>query len=502
MAVVSPLNQPQTTDDGDQPDSAGTLASYLKGGPEGAALALMQQQRGAVGTEQQKLLDMMNQQQGPLSQTGMSDLDKASLMFQAAGALGQTTRSGGFGETLGNLGTSLAGPLSKAAEAQRQRQGQLQQLQLARQKLSVEMAGQQGVPAADMLSLIKSQRERVAAETEEPEYKDIKLGNGVTRTLKFIGNDAYDPVSGKKIDASTFNQQAQAESDLSGEDYLKTIPKDLAMEVQSLAAGRKPPKFGSRDAERTTATLTALRQYLGNDQEAYDHIMSGRRAQVAADITSDKPNTMGFAVTSAAKLMGHTDDAAKSAGNLENYDTPLLNRGRWTATSALGQSDIEKLREYNTTHNTASGEAARAIKGGVPSLGEVKEALSLSNPYMGPNEFQGHYTAIGKLLSDSVKPYMDRYNRVMGTNFTDTNDFLKKFAPSEGEHIENLRDLTVKGSNKWKQRQQEPQQAQPAAAPIAGAGQPVPTSQISQQDVAQGWKVVNGMRVRLKPGEQ
>ena len=482
MAVVqAPLGGTAQTDDEDQPAAAPAtpgLAALQFSGPYQALYQQMQQKADAQRAAQQEYLASMQKQEGALSQTGMSDLDRASLMFQAAGALGQTTRSGGFGETLGNLGSAMAGPLSKAAEAQRTRAQQLQQLQLARQKLGMEMAGTGGVDPAQALQLLKAQQDQ----EEEPEYKDIKLGNGVTRTLKFIGNDAYDPVSGKKIDASTFNQQAQSESDLSGEDYLKTIPKDLAMEVQSLAAGQKPPKFGSRDAERTTATLTALRQYLGNDKEAYNHIMSGRRAQVAADITSDKPNTMGFAVTSAAKLMGHTDDAAKAAGNLENYDTPLLNRGRWTATSALGQSDIERLREYNTTHNTASGEAARAIKGGVPSLGEVKEALSLSNPYMGPNEFQGHYTAIGKLLGDSIKPYMDRYNRVMGTNFTDTNDFLKKFAPSEGEHIENLRNLTIKGSNKWKQKQQEPQQAQPASAPDA-----------------QGWTTLpNGVRVRQK----
>ena len=51
MAVVqAPLGGTATTnEDDEQPDSAGTLASYLKGGPEGAALALMQQQRGAVG---------------------------------------------------------------------------------------------------------------------------------------------------------------------------------------------------------------------------------------------------------------------------------------------------------------------------------------------------------------------------------------------------------------------------------------------------------------------
>jgi hypothetical protein len=55
--------------------------------------------------------------------------------------------------------------LSKADEAQRARQQQLQQLQLARQKLAMDMAGNQGVSPSDLMSLVKSTREN---EEEKP----------------------------------------------------------------------------------------------------------------------------------------------------------------------------------------------------------------------------------------------------------------------------------------------------------------------------------------------
>jgi hypothetical protein len=90
----------------------------------------------------------------------MSDYDRASMLFQAAGALGQPTRSGGLGETLGNLGTAMSGPLSKAAEAQRTRAQQLQQLQMARQKLGMEMAGTGGVDPGQALQLLKAQQDQ------------------------------------------------------------------------------------------------------------------------------------------------------------------------------------------------------------------------------------------------------------------------------------------------------------------------------------------------------
>jgi hypothetical protein len=161
----------------------------------------------------------------------MSDLDRASLMFQAAGALGQTTRSGGFGETLGNLGSAMAGPLSKAAEAQRQRQTQLQQLQMARQKLGMEMAGTGGVDPAQALQLLKAQQDaqQKPGETERllqdpslspedrkralraklgiddedsEETKDITLPDQSKITVVRRGGKTYDPISGEELNAA------------------------------------------------------------------------------------------------------------------------------------------------------------------------------------------------------------------------------------------------------------------------------------------------------------
>ena len=159
MVAVSPLNQPQTTDDEEQPVTPGLAALQFQG-PYQAIYQQMQQKADAQRAAQQTYLDSLQKQEGALGQQGMSNYDKASMMFQAAGALGQTTRSGGFGETLGNVATSLAGPLSKAAEAQRQRQTQLQQLQLARQKLGIEMAGSGGVDPAQALQLLKAQQDQ------------------------------------------------------------------------------------------------------------------------------------------------------------------------------------------------------------------------------------------------------------------------------------------------------------------------------------------------------
>jgi hypothetical protein len=486
MAVVqAPLGGTAQTDDEDQPATApsGGLGALAAGqfsglsGPYQALYQQMQQNAQQKQQAQQEYLASMQKQEGALSQTGMSDLDRASLMFQAAGALGQTTRSGGFGETLGNLGTAMSGPLSKAAEAQRTRQAQLQQLQLARQKLGVEMAGSGGVDPAQALQLLKAQQDQ----EEEPELKDITLSNGTKMTVKWDGKNITD-LQGNPMDISKV-AAASAAGVQTGDEYLKTIDPDLAMETKALAAGQKPPNLGSMGAARSAALLGSLRQYLGNDQEGYNNVVSGRRAQVAADMLSSKPNTMGFAIKSAGKLAGHMDEYAQAANNMGNSGYYPVDAARWAIASVTPGADSGKLTAFKTAQNVAAEEAARAAKGGVPAVSEMHANLALGNHTQSPDSFQSYFDTQHKIIKDAVMPFMDQYNKVMGTNYTDPAAFVKVFAPGNGQHIDNLENLTVKGSAKWQQQQQQQQQQQ---------------KQPSAPD-AQGWTTLpNGIRIRQK----
>lgn len=170
---------------GAAPVAAAPLSAnpYGLGGGYAQLYALAQQQAQEQQKARQAYLASLQQQEGALGQIGMSDYDKAALLFQAAGALGEPTRSGSFGETIGKLGTAMAGPLSKQAEAQRQRQTQLQQLQMARQKLAMEMTGTGQPSVSDTLALMKAQQEAETgkgAETfrrEEVDGKSVLVGS-------------------------------------------------------------------------------------------------------------------------------------------------------------------------------------------------------------------------------------------------------------------------------------------------------------------------------------
>ena len=452
MAVVqAPLGGTAQTDDEDQPDATGTLASYLKGGPEGAALALMQQQRGAVGAQQQKLLGMMNQQEGPLSQTGMSDLDRASLMFQAAGALGQTTRSGGFGETLGNLGTSLAGPLSKAAEAQRQRQGQLQQLQLARQKLAVEMAGQQGVPAADMLSLIKSQRDRVAAETEEPEMADITLPNGAKVSGTYKGGKYYD-ISGKEITSDTMPQTVG--SDLTGEDYFTALKQQdpaFAAKVKAVADGRlamPPTNSRSPDAQRL---LQAVTQY---DPEGVNDISTGARRRLFTSFTAGPDAEQ---LKSLNTVMGHIGRLQETGSALNNTRFPDVNSFLNMISQKTGEDAVSR---FEIDKKAVADELSRVLKG-TATEGEVKRWNQAVNSSMSPKQLNAAVDEAMHLIDGRMQALGYKYESGMNNKYK-TNGGLTLLSPEAQKAYDRIKSI-ASGTAKPAE-----QQAQPAAAPAAG----------------------------------
>lgn len=274
---VGPLSQasPQA-----QPSAGAGLAALQFQGPFQAIYQQMQQRADQQQAAQQAYLDSLKQQEGALAQTGMSDYDKAAMLFQAAGALGQTTRSGGFGETLGNLGTAMAGPLSKAAEAQRQRQSQLQQLQLARQKLGMEMAGQ-GVSPSDMLSLVKAQQEAAKAAQGEVKPVTLKMADGTEVSAIFKNGQYYDP-SGKVITdvsgAGTKEEEAggvpadvRAKGPKAVEEYVKVYGKKSGEAVAGAESAAENIKTTLPILERAEKAYSALAKnkdigpYLGSD---------------------------------------------------------------------------------------------------------------------------------------------------------------------------------------------------------------------------------------------
>ncbi len=197
--------------EGDIPVSYGEPVGPQPGGPSipaaggdqargsyGALYKLAMEQAKQREARQQAMLDELKAQEAKYGEPyKMSNLDQAAALAKITGALLAPTRTGSFMESIGAAGTAAAGPLSEAAKAERERQDKLRQLQMARQKMALEM--ETGVPFDQMMKL--EQLRMMQEKKEGPEIKDINLPDGSKISILYKDGKTYD-LTGKPLDLS------------------------------------------------------------------------------------------------------------------------------------------------------------------------------------------------------------------------------------------------------------------------------------------------------------
>lgn len=165
--MVNPVGQ--VLDDVENPQAVGLegqMARQVQQGQmprlnEQTIYAALQQEAAARKQREQGILaQMQKREQEYAAQPKTSNLEQAAMLMQAAGALSAPTRGGGTLESFGAAGTALSGPLMKQAQAERDRSEKLMQLQMAREKMGMEMSSG-NINSADMLKLYQLQQQKV-----------------------------------------------------------------------------------------------------------------------------------------------------------------------------------------------------------------------------------------------------------------------------------------------------------------------------------------------------
>jgi hypothetical protein len=122
--------------------------------------ALQQEAAARQKREQAMMAQMQRREQEYAAQPATSNLEQAAMLMQVAGALTAPTKTGSFMESLGNAGTAVSGPLMQQAQAERSRKEKLLQLQMAREKMGMEMSSG-NIGSAEMLKLYQLQQQKV-----------------------------------------------------------------------------------------------------------------------------------------------------------------------------------------------------------------------------------------------------------------------------------------------------------------------------------------------------
>jgi hypothetical protein len=339
----------------------------------------------------QSQMDIINQQAQQYGQKGMSDIDKASLLFQAAGALAAPTRSGALMESIGAAGTAVAGPLQKAAQAERDRQDKMMQLQLARAKLAAEM-GTGGVSASDLLKLQQAQTEAAAAAAGKPVTLEID-GEKVSGIFK---NGKYYDMTGREITPETMPKagadegkaQIPPEITAMGREAIKKYKERMGTKVADTIeaaeqgaerARRIQPIFErAANAYQTLAKMGAIGNIQGKP-EGWSRKIAATFGTTAEQVRQDYEQAL-------SELQAFKSELLKGQGAITDFERRLLNSTlpKLDAVNAKPglttldflrkdlQSTVERPQRYRKRGEETPGAPAPAAGGKVVDFGDLK----------------------------------------------------------------------------------------------------------------------------------
>jgi hypothetical protein len=365
----------------------------------------------------QSQMDMIEKQAAQYGQKGMSDIDKASLLFQAAGALAAPTRSGGLMESIGAAGTAVAGPLSKAAQAERDRQDKVLQLQMARAKLATEM-GAGGVSASDMLALakaradsqpkpgeaerlmerlrteqdpevIKAIRSKLGVKEDEGKPVSLTLSDGSTTTALFKDGKFYDPVTGKLFSeerAVTTRQEAAAND-----------RKDQAVELGVPVETRDPysnlnPK--DREKARTARYNADTRALQKQFDDAPDTLLRNEIADYKRFVMLNNENQ------STGPFWGKTPNLTASAQQMKEIESKLKISAGKDLKGAASDKDVAMFGE--TAPSTSKDLKANY---NIARFGVMRAQTELER-----REFMRNYLEVNKNLANADRLWQEYLN--------------------------------------------------------------------------------------------
>jgi hypothetical protein len=256
--------------------------------------------------------------------------------------------------------------------------------------------------------------------TVQPIYQaPTKAAAGVVGTDKYgqpvhgfvdpATKQAWD-ISGKPITAGAAPEGtggASPASDLTGEDYLKTLDKPRADQVRALVEGRlNPPGSFALKTPYWQRMLQDAAQY----EPGFDFTKWGQRAATAKDFGSGKSAQN---ITSFNTAIGHLGTLSDAAEKLNNTWSPHFNTvANWVA----GAKGDPRINEFNVAKTAVADELTRAFRGTGGNVHDLVQWEKAINAAGSPEQLNGAIKQAVELLRSRIEALGDTYRRGMNTN--------------------------------------------------------------------------------------
>lgn len=199
---------------------------------------------------------------------------------------------------------------------------------------------------------------------------------------------------------------ASSQPQLSGNDYLKTLPPQIATQVKALAEGRMqfPGGFALK-SPYWQQMVSAVSTY----DPSFDAVNYNARAATRKDFTSGKSAQNINALNT---VIGHLQTLSDAADKMNNSSIPAWNNVANTAISAAGDP---RVNNFNITKKAVVDELTRVYRGSGGSEGDIKTWSDAINATGSPAQLHEAIAQIGDLLESKVNALGDQYNQGLGT---------------------------------------------------------------------------------------
>lgn len=206
-------------------------------------------------------------------------------------------------------------------------------------------------------------------------------------------------------DAGVFGQGGGITSDLHGDDYLSTLPQNVANQVKAIAEGRQqaPSGFSSRSAFGRNL-MSAVEQY---DPE-FNQLDYQTRLKTRKEFTSGAP---AKSITALNTAIEHLNTLAEKGESLDSGSIPALN---YVTNAYRSETGDKRVAGFNTAKNTLAQEIVSAYKGAGGNAEDVKSQMDNLSPNASKAQRTEVLGTIATLMKGKIDALQEQYQNGMG----------------------------------------------------------------------------------------
>lgn len=192
-----------------------------------------------------------------------------------------------------------------------------------------------------------------------------------------------EPIPGGPADKSGVSAVSLGDPTRTGDSYLATIADpSMQAQIKAIAEGRMPLPKVSRPGKNGEISPQTIQQAVAQYDPTYDQADPTSRIKARNDFTSGKSAVQ---LRQLNTLLGHIGGLADAADKLGNTGYTYVN----AAENAVGKTYNTKVSNFEAAARPAAEEFAALLKGGVPSVEEIKAAHEMLNPNRTPEQLHG-----------------------------------------------------------------------------------------------------------------